>query len=453
MRLRRNLGFTLVELLIIIGLLGSIMAIAAPNIFGAEKNAKTEACRDQMDFILNGFQTHQFDSKSPYAFDTLTDGEIKLNAYIVKAIDSSEYRTIGFEDQVACPSDTPTAYEASIQDDKLYVYCPTHDAYSHGSLSPRPLKSDPTKYTNLDSWISTDNNWIVGDHESFFVLPIQDQYYHMEIGFQLFTYDDGVNVENQDPVDGVNDPIYEYQHDDPDWYWPIPIKYYDGITNAITSADDQDRPYGYDLDNYNPPKKDLAFALAVDFQIIDGGYNFTSNALELKNINSNAAQDIALDIAKNSEFDPDSTIENSHERQYFDEVTDWLIIDIVPSTTYPGKKSMIVHMLDENNIIQFLFQATIDEADPDEGEIQFAFFMGKRVEDAIIISDDEAETDNIKASKYYAEAFPSPVQVAVKRWIVDYDGIDEATDNTYAYWYENVKYMGYTASHSYMISN
>lgn len=453
MRLRRDLGFTLVELLIIIGLLGSIIAIAAPNIFSAEKNAHSEACRDQMDFILNGFQTHQFDSQSPYAFTTLTDGETKLNAYIAKAIDSSEYSNIGFEDQVICPSDTPTAYEASIQDDKLFVYCPTHDVYSHGSLSPRPTKTDPTKYTNLDSWISTDNNWVVGDHESFFVLPIQDQYYHMEIGFQLFTYDDGVNEKNQDPVDGVNDPIYEYQHDDPEWYWPIPIKYYDGITNAITSVDDKGRPYGYDLDNYNPPKKDLAFALAVDFQIIDGGYNFTSNALELKNINSNAAQDIALDIAKNSEFDPDSTIEKSHERQYFDGVTDWLIIDIVPSSTYPGKKEMIVYMLDANNVLQSLFQATIDEADPEEGEIQFAFFMGKRVEDSVIISENEAEEDNIKASKYYAEAFPSPVQVAVKRWIVDYDGIDEATGNAYAYWYENVKYVGYTTSHPYMLNN
>ena len=438
MRLRRNFGFTLVELVLVIGLLASIIAIAAPSIFGAEGKAKTEACQDQMDFIINGFQTHQFDANSPYAFDTLVDGEIKLDAYIVKAVDASEYINIGFDNQVICPSKTPTAYEGAIKDGKLFVYCPTHDAYSHGSLSPRPLKTDPTNYTNLNGWNSTDNNWVVGDHESFFILPIKDQYYHMEIGFQLFSYDDGVNVENKDPVDGIDDPIYEYQYDDPDWYWEIPLDYYPVPTIPNKT---EGRPEGYDLDNTN---EELAFALAIDLQETEGGYNFSSNALELKNINSNAAEDLTVDIAKNSLFSPEDTLDKTHNRQFFDGVTDWLIVDIVPIDGNSLEKRMYVHMLDDGNLFQQLFVTDVPIPDPDLGEIKFAFFMGKRVEDAV-----DTDDKKVKNGLYYADAFPSPVQVLVKNWIVEYD----STGEVYKNWYETAKYLNYTDTHPYILEN
>jgi prepilin-type N-terminal cleavage/methylation domain-containing protein len=40
MKLRRSIGFTLIEVLLVIGLLGSVTAIAAPNLFGTKDNAE-----------------------------------------------------------------------------------------------------------------------------------------------------------------------------------------------------------------------------------------------------------------------------------------------------------------------------------------------------------------------------------------------------------------------------
>ncbi len=420
--MRKKLGFTLIELLIILGLLGSITAIAAPSIFSAEGKANTEACQNQMDFIINGFQTQQFDFKSPYAFNTLADGETKFNAYIAKAIHANEYTNIGFSDQVVCPSEAPTAYRAEIKDGKLTIYCPTHDVYSHGNLTPRPTREDLNDYTALDGWTGADNNWIVGDHESFFVLPIESQYYHMEIGFQLVLYDDG--------NDDGNDPIYEYQYDDSDWYLEIPTNYYPvkELPSGTTS-----RPEGYDLATYNATNQDLAFALAIDFQETEGGINFSSNALELKNVNSNALDQVNLDIMKESEFDPELTINKVHQRDLFDGETDWLIIDIVPKTE--TMKTMVVHMLDADNNFQQLFETDVPVADASMGDIKFAFFMGKR---------SESVDPKLKNGIYYADAYPTPVQVNMKHWNIDYDADHEGSGKPYSYWYDNpINYTGF----------
>ena len=422
MRLRKNWGFTLVELVIILGLLASIMVVAAPSIFGVEEKAEREACRDQMDFIVNGFQAEQFDVKSQYAFNTLADGESKLNAYIAKAIHTSEYINIGFSDQVLCPSEAPTAYQAEIKDDKLRVYCPTHDVNSHGFLRERATKESQAEYTALGDWISTDNNWIVGDHESFFVLPIESQYYHMEIGFQLVLYDDG--------NDDGNDPIYEYQYDDPNWYLEIPTNYYPvkELPNGTTT-----RPEGYDLATYNATNQDLAFALAIDFQETEGGVNFSSNALELKNVNSNALDQVNLDIMKESEFDPELTINKVHQRDLFDGETDWLIIDIVPKSD--TMKTMVVHMLDGDDQFQQLFKTDVPVADDSLGDIQFAFFMGKR---------SESVDPKLKNGIYYADAYPTPVQVNMKHWNIDYDAEHQGSGKPYSYWYNDpINYTGF----------
>lgn len=430
--MERVKGFTLIELIIILALLASATAVAAPSIFSVEEKAEKEACRDQMDFILNGFQTHQFDSNSPYAFTTLADGEIKLTAYIAKAVDSVEYINAGFADPVQCPSDTPTAFQAGIKDEKLFVYCPTHDAYSHSSVTSRPVKADTTSYTDLDSWTGSDNNWVVGDHESFFVLPIEDQYYHMEIGFQLVLYDDGDDL--------ADDPIYEYRYEDPDWYLPIPtaetvepgsLSYYENI--KPTYGVDDTRPLGYDLSTFNATNQDLAFALAIDFQETEDGYNFSSNALELKNVNSNAVDSVDVDIMKESEFEPETTVKKIHQRNLFDGQTDWLIIDVVPKTE--TTKTLIVHMLDGDDQFQQLFATDVQVADPSKADIQFAFFMGKR---------SESVDKNLKNGFYYADAFPTPVQLYMQHWTIDYDHDHEESGKQYDYWYSDaVKYEGF----------
>lgn len=424
MRLRRNLGFTLIELLIIIGLLGSIMAIAAPNFLGVKKNAHTEACRDQMDFILHGFQTHQFDSKSPYAFDTLTDGETKLNAYIAKAIDSSEYRNIGFEDQVVCPSDTPTAYEASIQDDKLYVYCPTHDVFSHANLSARPEHAEATEYGKV-TLESNDNNWIIGDHESLSVMPLESEYYHMEIQVRLMKYDDGA---------AGSSSLQEYDYEDPEWFWPLNMTYYD--VRAITKSDDPIRPWYYDLEQYSATSDNLFFGMVIDYQENEGQPNFTSNALEIKNINSDANLDMELDLVERDEFNSKKSDHATHQRDLMDNIADWFIIDVIEDLDNehnmedPKKKRMVIHMQTNptnknDNRFKLIFDDWVPIADENE-PVKFAFFVGNRDVDA-----------SSKVGKYHYDSYPTPVQAYIAKWNRDFNcGTDYVT-------WINLEYKGY----------
>jgi type II secretory pathway pseudopilin PulG len=449
MGLKRNKGFTLVELVLIIALLATITALAAPNIFTAENKAKEEACRDQMDFLLQGFQNEQLHSDSIYAFTSVdTDGLQKLQAYIDLATSSSpsDYINVGFEEQVVCPSGQATNYQAKVKDDQLYVYCPIHDEYSHTGLMGRPEKSDTKTYTDLDAWIGTDNNWIVGDHESFFVLPIKDQYYHAEIGFKFFVYDDGTDEEG--------DPITEYRYDDPDWYLEIPLtskdtelttgSYSDTVVNPIYE-DGKTRPLGYNIDGSGMTTEGLAFALAIDFQETEDGFNFSSNSLELKNIKSNAAEDFTLDIMKESVFSPEATMDKPHNRDFFDGYTDWLIMDIVPySDDY---KKMVIHMMNDSNVMQLIFEELVPVAKEENGDVKFAFFMGKRVEDAVI---DVIDKKKVKNDLYFPDGYPAPVQVMIDEFIIDYDGIDNLTSKSYEYWYGTDHYVHYADSHEYM---
>lgn len=438
MKLRRNLGFTLIEVILIIGLLGSVTAIAAPNFFSAKDNAEEEACQDQMDFILSGFQTEQLYPDSLYAYAELAgDGDDKLDAYIDLAINPATSDQVGFPDHVVCPSED-TQYEAQIQEDRIYVYCPVHDVLSHASLGPHPLKTDPTVYDTGNGWTSTDNNWIIGDHESFFVLPLEDEYYHAEIGFRFVLYDDGVNEDGKDPVDGRpspdQDPLYEYQYDDSDWFWKIPIKedvpagsdsYYE--VTVVDHPTDPDRPAGYNLTTYNPTNEELTFSVIIDYQEEGEELAFTSNALEIKNVNSNAQLDMDLDLVKQSIFSPDDTTHADHERDLFDDISDWMIVDVVPySDTH---KHMYIHMLDKDGIFRNIFGGAVEVpvASEDMGDVQFAFFVGKRA----IIKDKK-----LINGLYYPDAYPTPVQVYITDWFTD-------SQEDYSGWYDN-DYEGYT---------
>ena len=57
--MRRKKGFTLVELMIVVLILGALAAIAVPRIIGGATNARINACRTNVDLINSQIELYR----------------------------------------------------------------------------------------------------------------------------------------------------------------------------------------------------------------------------------------------------------------------------------------------------------------------------------------------------------------------------------------------------------
>lgn len=74
MKLRKLKGFTLVELLVVVVIIGILAAIALPNFIGAQGKARTAAVRGSMRTIQIASESYATDSGGAYAADTSATG-------------------------------------------------------------------------------------------------------------------------------------------------------------------------------------------------------------------------------------------------------------------------------------------------------------------------------------------------------------------------------------------
>ena len=71
--LHRKKGFTLVELMIVVLILGALAAIAVPRIIGGAAVAKANACRTNIDMINSQLELYYANNSSwPATLDVLT---------------------------------------------------------------------------------------------------------------------------------------------------------------------------------------------------------------------------------------------------------------------------------------------------------------------------------------------------------------------------------------------
>ena len=96
--MRRRKGFTLVELLVVVLILGALAAIAVPRIIGGATNAKINACKTNVDLLNSQIELYYANNGSyPTSLSAITS--------------DANYFDAG--DIPACPFETAYSYSTT----------------------------------------------------------------------------------------------------------------------------------------------------------------------------------------------------------------------------------------------------------------------------------------------------------------------------------------------------
>jgi|GEM_PF-3155388 len=214
--LKREWGFTLIEVLMILALLGSATALAAPNVMEALDGSEDKADAAQMDYLLASFQMHQapfndehtsqYDLLKPdnvdYTMDadgTITNVEIKagaavetLNLFLQDAILDSGSEV--YIEGVQCVTTEQSSkagkpiFQAEESGGMLYIICMSGDGNrSNAEIRIPGIDHISYGYSTGEQIRWGDSLLYIGDYENlesrFAVDSCQD--YQMEAGFYL----------------------------------------------------------------------------------------------------------------------------------------------------------------------------------------------------------------------------------------------------------------------------
>ena len=122
-------GFTLVEVIITVSIIGILLAIAIPNMVGYRKGAEKEGCQDQMRSILSAIEEARLERDYDVLGAVQTSGTIDA---LVTGTSGGNYKNKYLPESFGCPSGG-AAYSVSYDadSDTWTVTCPNAASKGH----------------------------------------------------------------------------------------------------------------------------------------------------------------------------------------------------------------------------------------------------------------------------------------------------------------------------------
>ncbi len=202
-KIKERMGFTLIELMVVLALLGSATALAAPNVMDAFDGSKDKADAAQMDFLLNAFQMRQapFYDSHTNAYDMLNpayanadgtqDAEQALNLFLADVQDaSSDVYIEGVQcvtkEQAKMNDGTPV-FQAESSDEMLWISCKMDGNRSNAEIRIPGTNQIAYEYSAGEGIRWGDSLLYIGDYENLESRFVADTCmdYQLEAGFHL----------------------------------------------------------------------------------------------------------------------------------------------------------------------------------------------------------------------------------------------------------------------------
>ena len=137
--LARLRAFTLVELLVVIGIIALLISILLPSLSKARESSRTVACLSNVRQILTAFQAYTTDSKGSSYIDLTATYPLTEKLNLIAHVGSTDYKTSA---SAATPGG---ATNPDYSDYKIGVTYAMTDALTFGAAV---LKSNNTAYYN-----------------------------------------------------------------------------------------------------------------------------------------------------------------------------------------------------------------------------------------------------------------------------------------------------------------
>ncbi len=129
MNQRKHNGFTLIEVVITVAIIGILLAIAIPGMTGYRRSAEKEGCKDQMRSILSAIEEARLERDLDVLTALMTDGNIGV---LVTGTVGGNYKNKYLPEAIVCPSGGG-AYSVSYvsSNDTWTVTCPNAASKGH----------------------------------------------------------------------------------------------------------------------------------------------------------------------------------------------------------------------------------------------------------------------------------------------------------------------------------